>query len=230
MFEHSTGRVVPVLIFTRPAIRDGGNGAEGGCTGALFPGSTRRSGSRIFIFQTRPQVKGSHQPSLATNFKLTSAGFFLYGLTQLFVPVADFFPANLLNSQVFLNLAGFPIQVVRAAMALLVTVGLLRAIQFMEARRQAQLFVAQQAQLEALEQVKQELVAREIMRKELLRHIVIAQEDERARIAASCTTRRLKSLPPSALTWLPSTLRKGEASEIIERLQDTFQADVARHP
>jgi two-component system, NarL family, sensor histidine kinase UhpB len=165
-------------------------------------------------------LKAENQIRLASNFQLASTGFFFYGLTQLFVPVVDFFPANLVNSQVFLDLAGFPVQVVRAAMALLVTLGLLRAVQLMEAGRQAQLFSAQQAQLEALEQVKQELVARELMRKELLRHIVIAQEDERARIARELHDETAQIL--TAISLNLATLQRsvrGEASQIIERLQ-----------
>ncbi len=42
---------------------------------------------------------------------------------------------------------------------------------------------AQRARLEALEQIQHDLVEQEAMRRELLRHTVIAQEDERARIA-----------------------------------------------
>lgn len=166
------------------------------------------------------RVKDSDQSSLATYFRMASIGFFFYGFSQLFVPQANFFPANLINSQVFVDLAGFPIQVVRAGMALLVTIGMLRAIQLAEARRQAQLFSAQQAQLDALEQVKQELVAREVMRKELLRHIVIAQEDERARIARELHDETAQIL--TAISLNLATLQRsvrGEATEIIERLQ-----------
>jgi signal transduction histidine kinase len=166
------------------------------------------------------RVRAGGQSTLAANFGLAATGLFFYGLTQLFVPVVDFFPANLINTQLFLDLAGFPIQVVRAAMAFLVMLGLLRAIHLMDARRQEQLFSAQQAQLEALEQVKQELVAREMMRKELLRHTVIAQEDERARIARELHDETAQILTAISLN-LASLQRsvKGEADEIIARLQ-----------
>jgi len=52
-----------------------------------------------------------------------------------------------------------------------------------EAERQKQLLAAQQARLEAMEQIQVELTKREALRRELLRHTVQAQEDERARIA-----------------------------------------------
>ena len=61
-------------------------------------------------------------------------------------------------------------------MAILITVGLLGATQSIEEERKHQLLSAQQARVEALEQ-------RENLRRELLRHTVNAQEEERARIA-----------------------------------------------
>jgi signal transduction histidine kinase len=183
-----------------------------------FPGGVMAGLSllrRARLAQTR------NQPDLGQRLLLASGGFFIYGLTQLFVPVVDFFPASLINSQLFLELFGFPIQVVRAVMALLILLGLLRAIQVVEAQRQDQLFAAQQARLEALEQVQQELVAREAMRRELLRHIVIAQEDERSRIARELHDETAQIL--TAISLNLATLQrsvKGEANEIIDRLQN----------
>jgi hypothetical protein len=91
-------------------------------------------------------------------------GFGLYGLTQLFVPAIDMFPARDLNSTTFLTLTGFPIQVVRAALAVLITLSLLRATQLVEKERQQQLLNAQQARLEALERIQDELTKREAYR------------------------------------------------------------------
>jgi two-component system sensor histidine kinase UhpB len=104
-------------------------------------------------------------------------------LTQIFVPPADFFPANLVNSQAFDRVIGLPIQVFRAGMAVAATVSLLRATQEAEAIRQSQYETVQLARLEALEQIKNEILEREDLRRELLRHTVVAQEEERARIA-----------------------------------------------
>jgi two-component system sensor histidine kinase UhpB len=107
----------------------------------------------------------------------------MYGLTQIFVGPIDMFPANIINSAVFVGIAGFPVQLIRAAMAVLVTVNLIQAIQAVEREREEQLLTAQQARLEALQQVQRDLEEREALRRELLRHTVIAQEEERSRIA-----------------------------------------------
>lgn len=109
--------------------------------------------------------------------------FALYSATQAFVPASSIFPSNWLNAGLFLSLAGIPIQVVRALLAIGITVSLIHATQAVESERQRQFLEVQQSRLEALEQVRKDLIEREEMRKQLLRHVVIAQEDERARIA-----------------------------------------------
>jgi len=120
---------------------------------------------------------------LALSFRWTALGFLVYAFTQIIVSPLDFYPANSLNTVSFTLVTGLPIQVIRAACAVVVTFSLIRAIQIVEVERQQQLLNIQVARLEALEQVQKDLVEREALRQELLRHIVIAQEDERARIA-----------------------------------------------
>lgn len=113
---------------------------------------------------------------LARNLNWAAIAFALYGFSQIFVPSLEMFPANLINAETFLALTGVPHQVVRSVMAVVVTLNLLRATQVVERERQEQVLSAQQAQLRALEE-------REALRRELLRHTVQAQEEERARIA-----------------------------------------------
>jgi signal transduction histidine kinase len=132
--------------------------------------------------QGRAAILVDH-PHLQRYLRWAGSSFFLYGLTQIFVPPADFFPANLVNSQAFDRVIGLPIQVFRAGMAVAATVSLLRATQEAEAIRQSQYETVQLARLEALEQIKNEILVREDLRRELLRHTVVAQEEERARIA-----------------------------------------------
>jgi signal transduction histidine kinase len=120
---------------------------------------------------------------LSAGLYLAAFGFVIYSLTQMVVRPLDAFPANLINTITFTRYMGFPVQVIRAAVAILIALGLMRATNAAEDERQRQFLAAQQARVEALEQVKQELAKREAMRQELLRHIVVAQEDERARIA-----------------------------------------------
>jgi signal transduction histidine kinase len=107
----------------------------------------------------------------------------LYSFTQAVVPPFDVFPGNLLNTASFTAALGFPVQIVRAVMAALITISLILATQIVDDERRRQLLTAQEERLEALEAVQQELLRREALREELLRHTVIAQEEERARIA-----------------------------------------------
>ena len=146
----------------------------------------------------------------------TAIGFGVYAFTQLFVAPIAMFPANVLNHVVFLAVSGVPIQLLRAAMAILITVCLLRATQVTEESLKAELLATQQARLEALEQ-------KESLRRELLRHTIRAQEDERARIARELHDETAQTLTAFSLEL--AALRRGlsrrSASALtVERLLD----------
>jgi signal transduction histidine kinase len=100
-----------------------------------------------------------------------------YGLFgQFFTRNTPLFPSNFINQQAFLDLFGFPIQMFRAATAVaaaLFVIRFLRAFQVEEERKIADL------QAGRLEEAQQ----REILRGELFRRVVAAQESERQRIA-----------------------------------------------
>jgi len=125
------------------------------------------------------QVLRGLSPALQT----AGWGFIVYALTQVFVPTLDFFPADWINATSFSQTFGFPIQVVRAVMAVLITVSLIWAAQVVDEERQHRFQAAQQARMETLKRLEREMRTRESMRQDLLRHIVVAQEDERARVA-----------------------------------------------
>ena len=99
------------------------------------------------------------------------------------MPPVDLLFVGLINTESFTATFGFPIQIVRAVLAVIITVSLIRATQIIDQERQRQFIEAQQARLDALEKVQRELLKREELREELLRRTVIAQEDERGRIA-----------------------------------------------
>ena len=149
-------------------------------------------------------------------------GFGLYGLTQLFVPAIDMFPARELNSTLFRTFTGFPIQVIGALLAVFITLSLLRATQTVERERQQQLLVAQQARLDALERVQDELTKREALRRELLRHTVRAQEEERARIARELhdeTSQVLTAFSLDLATLRTVVCDRPEVKALVDRLQ-----------
>ena len=168
------------------------------------------------------QVEAEGRVVIARRFRWAALGFALYGLTQIFVGPVDLFPANIINGAVFVDLLGFPVQLVRAAMAILITVNLIQAIQVVDREREEQLLSAQQERLEALEQVRQDLEEREALRRELLRHTVIAQEEERGRIARELhdeTAQFLTALSLNLATLKNLVPKEPKIQDLIENLQ-----------
>ncbi len=187
------------------------------------PGAAMAS---VALHRQADQMRLSHLIDLARHLRLAAWGFAFYGLSQIFVTPADIFPASLLNSQMFLQITGIPIQAVRAAMAALITTALLRATQSAERERQRRFAAAQEARLQALEQVQRDLEEREALRRELLRRIVKAQEEERTRIARELhdeTAQFLTALSLELATLKKSLPRHSERMRRIDHLQELCQ-------
>ena len=69
-----------------------------------------------------------------------AAALLLYGIIgQLFVRPSFFFPANVVNTDLFFDVFGFPIQVLRALLAILMTVFIIRALNAFEIENQQRL-------------------------------------------------------------------------------------------
>jgi signal transduction histidine kinase len=103
--------------------------------------------------------------------------FLLYGVIgQLFASPSAIYPSQFINTDAFIRLFGFPVQVFRAIMATVVAVFIIRSLRASE--------VANQRHLEALREAQlAERSHYDKLRAELLHRTVKAQESERQRIA-----------------------------------------------
>lgn len=153
--------------------------------------------------------------AVAASLRLAAFSFIIYALTQVFVHPLDLFPARIINQESFLAILGIPVQVIRAVMATLIAVGVLRALQAVEQERRAELVSADRARVSALEQ-------RDTMRRDLLSHIVRSQEDERARIARELHDEiaQLLSAFSLELATLRSKLKRADTTQMVDHLQD----------
>ncbi|GAB4481993.1 MAG: hypothetical protein OHK0031_04300 [Anaerolineales bacterium] len=106
-----------------------------------------------------------------------AVAFGLYGLVgQLFVRPSSLPPSTFLNQDLFLAWFGFPVQLLRAASAIIAAFFVIRFLRASQVEMERQLAALDEAR-------KAEAAARETLRTELFRRVVAAQESERQRIA-----------------------------------------------
>lgn len=164
---------------------------------------------------------GGKQRQLAGYLNSAALAFAFYGLTQLFVPSLEMFPANVINTENLLAATGVPHQVIRTVLAVLITFYLIRATQAVEQERQIQALTAQEQLLAAQEARLDALQQQEFLRRELLRHTVRAQEDERGRIARELhddTAQLLSAFTLELATLRNNVRQKPESKRTLDRL------------
>jgi signal transduction histidine kinase len=106
-----------------------------------------------------------------------AVAFGLYGgVGQLFASPSNVFPSSFLNSVVFQDWFGFPIQLFRSVMACVAALGIIRSLRAFEEETRRRIDVLNSAQMAERERLEE-------LRDELLHRTVRAQELERQRIA-----------------------------------------------
>jgi signal transduction histidine kinase len=132
--------------------------------------------SSYALWQTANSLSAEQQ-RFANFIYLSSATFFIYGVVgQVFVTETYFYPSHLINTQLFEAVVGVPVPLFRAVLAIILAVTLIPTLNMFEVERQTKLAAAQQ-------RAHDELTRREMLRREMFRHTVAAQEEERRRIA-----------------------------------------------
>jgi signal transduction histidine kinase len=108
---------------------------------------------------------------------VAAIAFGWYGLIgQLFVKQSRLPPSTFLNEDLFMAWFGFPVQMLRAGLAIIVAVSMIRFMRSFDEEIQRQISELRDAQL-------REAQKREELRGRLLNQVVSAQESERKRIA-----------------------------------------------
>lgn len=193
------------------------------------------------LLQERKMLHQRRMDRYARDLTIAALALALYGVVgQLITRPSVIFPSTIVNSDAFLALAGFPIQLFRGVMAIIVAIAMIRVLRALEVESEQRLSGLERARLEAeiqsretlarlnaelqmanqeTERLLKEVQQRDAVRGELIQRITNAQESERQRIA-----RELHDGTGQALTGLALGLRglsaqmADKGDRMVERL------------
>jgi len=144
-----------------------------------------------------------------------AVAFIWYGLIgQIFTRPSELPPSNVINSTLFYDWFGFPVQLLRALAAVFIAIFVIRFLRSIEYEIRIKIDALQDAQL-------QEAKERDLIKNEMLRRIVAAQEAERQRIA-----RELHDATGQSLTAIGLGLRG--ASSAIKKNGEKAATNIIR--
>jgi signal transduction histidine kinase len=145
--------------------------------------------------------------------------FVWYGLVgQVFVHASPLPPSNTINQELFFEVFGIPIQVLRATTAVIISILVIRVLRSFDVETQRRITELQASQLE-------EAHRREALRGELLKRVVAAQEAERQRIARELHDATGQSLTALGLglSGVLITCQRREPEQVESRVRELME-------